>query len=96
MVQGTPEVSAVPQTGRPQDTTRAGKGEVVGLKTPRETARTHRLIEGSPGHPGGPPKEGTPNRLGSPAILTRFSRFRGTVQQGPVQRQEAQIVQSCK
>ena len=27
---------------------------------------------------------------------TRFSRSRGTVQQGPVQRQETQIVQSCK
>ena len=33
---------------------------------------------------------------GSPAIQTRFSRFRGTVQQGPVQRQETQIVQPCK
>ena len=32
---------------------------------------------------------------GSPAIQVRFSRFRGTVQQGPVQRQETQIVQSC-
>ena len=31
----------------------------------------------------------------SPAIQTRFPRFRGTVQQGPVQRQETQIVQSC-
>ena len=31
----------------------------------------------------------------SPAIQVRFSRFRGTVQQGPVQRQETQIVQSC-
>ena len=31
-----------------------------------------------------------------PAIQVRFSRFRGTVQQGPVQRQEAQIVQSGK
>ena len=30
---------------------------------------------------------------GSPAIQVRFSRFRGTVQQGPVQRQEWQIVQ---
>ena len=27
---------------------------------------------------------------------TRFSRFRGTVQQGPVQRQETQIVRPCK
>ena len=35
-------------------------------------------------------------RLGFPAIHVRFSRFRGTVQQGPVNRQEAQIVQSCK
>ena len=33
---------------------------------------------------------------GSPAIQVRFSRFRGTVQQGPVQQQETQIVQSCK
>ena len=33
-------------------------------------------------------------RVGSPAIQVRFSRFRGTVQQGPVQRQETQIVQS--
>ena len=32
---------------------------------------------------------------GNPAIQVRFSRFRGTVQQGPVQRQGAQIVQSC-
>ncbi len=31
----------------------------------------------------------------SPAILVRFSRFRSTVQQDPVQRQETQIVQSC-
>jgi len=30
----------------------------------------------------------------SPAIQTRFSRFRGTVQQGPARRQETQIVQS--
>ena len=29
------------------------------------------------------------------AIQARFSRFRGTVQQGAVQRQETQIVQSC-
>jgi len=29
-----------------------------------------------------------------PAIRVRFSRFRGTVQQGPVQRQDWQIVQS--
>ena len=35
-----------------------------------------------------PPRE-------SPAIQVRFSRFRGTIQQGPVQRQETQIVQSC-
>ena len=34
--------------------------------------------------------------LGSPAIQVRFSRSRGPVQQGPVQRQETQIVQSCK
>ena len=33
-------------------------------------------------------------RGGSPAIQFRFSRFHGTVQQGPVQRQETQIVQS--
>ncbi len=33
---------------------------------------------------------------GSPAIHIRFSRLRGTVQQGPVQRQETQIVQPCK
>jgi hypothetical protein len=32
---------------------------------------------------------------GIPAIKFRFSRFRGTVQQGAVQRQETQIVQSC-
>ena len=32
----------------------------------------------------------------SPAIHVRFSRYRGTVQQGPAQRQETQIVQSCK
>ena len=31
---------------------------------------------------------------GSPAIQTRFSRFRGPIQQSPVQRQETQIVQS--
>ena len=31
-----------------------------------------------------------------PAFQVRFSRFRGTVQQGPVQRQETQIVQPCK
>ena len=31
-----------------------------------------------------------------PAIHVRFSRFRGTVQQGPVERQETQIVQSRK
>ena len=30
-----------------------------------------------------------------PAIHVRLSRFRGAVQQGPVHRQEAQIVQSC-
>ena len=34
--------------------------------------------------------------IGIPAIQARFSRSRGTVQQGPVQRQETQIVQSCK
>ena len=33
---------------------------------------------------------------GVPAIRGCFSRFHGTVQQGPVQRQETQIVQSCK
>jgi len=32
----------------------------------------------------------------SPANQVRFSRFRGTFQQGPVQRQETQIVQPCK
>ena len=31
---------------------------------------------------------------GSPAIQVQFSRFRGTVQQDPIQRQETQIVQS--
>ncbi len=31
---------------------------------------------------------------GTPAIQARFSRFRSTVQQGPVQRQKTQIVQS--
>ena len=31
-----------------------------------------------------------------PAFQVCFSRFRGTVQQGPIQRQEAQIVQPCK
>lgn len=31
-----------------------------------------------------------------PANQVRFSRFRGSVQQDPVQWQEAQIVQSCK
>jgi len=31
-----------------------------------------------------------------PAIHVRLARFRGAVQQGPVHRQEAQIVQSCK
>ena len=33
---------------------------------------------------------------GSPAIQVRFSRFRGSIQQDPVQWQEAQIVQPCK
>ena len=33
---------------------------------------------------------------GSPAIQARLSRCRGTIQQGPVQRQGTQIVQSCK
>ena len=33
---------------------------------------------------------------GSPANRVRFSRSRGTVQQGPVQRQETQIVQPRK
>ncbi len=32
----------------------------------------------------------------SPAIQVRVSRFRGAFQQGPVQRQETQIVQPCK
>ena len=32
--------------------------------------------------------------VASPADWLRFSRFRGTVQQGPVRRQEWQIVQS--
>ncbi len=32
---------------------------------------------------------------GSPAMQVRFSRFRGTVQKGPVQRQKTQIVQPC-
>ena len=36
---------------------------------------------------------GTSGGGGSPAIKVRFSRFRGTVQQDPVQRQETQIVQ---
>ena len=31
---------------------------------------------------------------GTPAIPVRFSRFRGTVQQGPAQWQQTQIVQS--
>ena len=29
------------------------------------------------------------------ARWAQFSRFRGTIQQGPVKRQETQIVQSC-
>ena len=33
---------------------------------------------------------------GSPAIPVRVSRFRGTVQQDPIQWQETQIVQSYK
>lgn len=33
---------------------------------------------------------------GTPAIRVRLSRFRSTVQQGPVQRQKTQIVQPCK
>ena len=33
---------------------------------------------------------------GSPAIQVRVSRFHDTIQQGPVQRQETPIVQSCK
>jgi len=33
---------------------------------------------------------------GGPAIRTRFYRFPAPVQQGPVQRQETQIVQPCK
>ena len=33
---------------------------------------------------------------GIPAIQARLSRFRATIQQGPVQRQETRIVQSCK
>ena len=35
------------------------------------------------------------NAGATPAIQIRFSRFSGTVQLGPVQRQETQIVQSC-
>ena len=46
--------------------------------------------EGSPPEP--PASADDPG--GSPAIQVRFSRFRGTVQQGPVRRQETQIVQS--
>ena len=36
-----------------------------------------------------------PDAVRTPAIQDRFSRFRGTVQQDPVARQETQIVQSC-
>jgi len=32
----------------------------------------------------------------TPAIEVRFSRFGGLVRQGPVPRQETQIVQPCK
>ena len=32
---------------------------------------------------------------GTPAVQVRLSRFRDTMEQGLVQRQEAQIVQSC-
>jgi len=32
----------------------------------------------------------------NPANQVQFSRFGGTVQQGPVERQETQIVQPCK
>ena len=39
------------------------------------------------------PEKRIPPR-GRPAIQVRFSRFSGTVQQGPVQGQETQIVQS--
>ena len=40
-------------------------------------------------------QKGSEAGAGSPAIQTRFSRLRGTVQQDPVQRQKTQIVQSC-
>ena len=49
-----------------------------------------RVSEGCPG-----PSATRWRRRGSPAIQFRFSRFRGAVQQGPAQRQKAQIVQSC-
>ncbi len=34
-------------------------------------------------------------RVRIPANRFVFSRFRGTIQQGPVRRQETQIVRSC-
>ena len=40
--------------------------------------------------------EGGNRRQGIPAIHFRFSRCRGTVQRGPVQRQETQIAQPYK
>jgi len=43
----------------------------------------------------GAAKAGASTRHETPANLLRFSRFGGSIQQGPVQRQEAQIVQPC-
>ena len=40
------------------------------------------------------PRSAASATAGIPAIQVRFSRFRSTIQPGPVQRQETQIVQS--
>ena len=53
--------------------------------------RRWRVVEARLRDPGGEEDAG-----GSPAIHVRFSRFRDTVQQGPVLRQETQIVQPRK
>ncbi len=80
-----------------------GSGRLKRLRKPRRRApspsRRHpcpRTIRRFPQHGRHGPREPSAKRRrgrGSPAIQLRFSRPRGSVQQGPEKRQETQIVQ---
>ena len=74
----------------PEDLAGAALPQVGRLMRPDEMASR---VEGESRLRGTSPKRRRGPR--TPAIQTRFSRFYSTIQQGPVQRQETQIVQSC-